>query len=546
VDFRVRCVEIDRIFIEKDTLHVVRHLDDLGGVWHSSKRDYVEDHPFGEETDLVWEFNPVQSQLFDVLYDIYDPDIKIPVTEVAAFGGRQTGKSEAAVRAGCSMNAIRPGSQGHIWGYDYSNAEEMLEKIRNIIPPEWELHFDAAKRIMRWKNESRIYLKTAAKPKKARSQAPDWVILDEPSWYDQPKKILNGVLPGAATNSAPTFLITSPNGHDAVYYETQKRFHKKEMVAKSVRFFDFGCTYDNPCLSNKAKRQIKVLEESMSPSQVQQELKGEVVNMTGLVLYDFARERHVNTGHPDLDDITRYITKGLFGQEYDLIGGMDFNENPISFNAFKMYEGGIMHCCAELEMNNANTTKFGTTLLIPWLQKLYPDLPEDEAKKKILIVGDASGQWQEFGKQRKRGKKEIPAFKQLKQLGIDVIPPQKVKSKGRRAGQRRRRSHTYSSNPNRGDRQESARARFLTSKGQIFVTIHEDCTETIKMCENIELYKSLPDLKSEHIHRWDALTYPIFKLFPRIDVGAQKFADTRGNLEIYDLINKYEKIKEAA
>jgi hypothetical protein len=528
VDLRIAVYVVEGL---KPNLRIKESVGIIGGVWHDYQKKYMLsliDTPFYKTIpSTTWYISENQAKIFKTIPKILDPYIDIPLLRIIAFGGRRTGKSEIAIKNGIALAVLNPCSIGEIWGYNYvQNIDKtggLIDKIRASLPDYAEVEFRKKNREMFLRNGSVISFKSSMNAKSARSTAPDWAILDEPSFYDNVGDVMKALAPALLEKAGPMMMITSPNGFDEVYYETRKRFDPEPLISKSMVFVDFGSTFNNPFLSEKAKKAIKIEAKNMSKDVYNQEILGKVINVQGLVFYDFSRKKHVIKTEDALkikNDVTAEFCKNFFpklSQPYEIICGMDFNENPISFNAFKIMDDGTFHCIKELFQYNANTSKFVSQALIPWLRVYYEDedLTDSELLQKILIIGDASGQWQEFGKNIKAGKTETPAFRQLKAFKIRVLPPQRYSQrKKRRKDRSRNKKHTYARNPSLGERMNSARSRLQTHEEKVYLTIDPECQETIKMMESIDLKDGLPNKSSKYIHNYDSCTYPVYRFFP--------------------------------
>jgi hypothetical protein len=462
VDLRIAVYVVEGL---KPNLRIKESVGIIGGVWHDYQKKYMLsliNTPFYKTIpSTTWYISENQAKIFKTIPKILDPYIDIPLLRIIAFGGLRTGKSEIAIKNGIALAVLNPCSIGEIWGYNYvQNIDKtggLIDKIRASLPDYAEVEFRKKNREMFLRNGSVISFKSSMNAKSARSTAPDWAILDEPSFYDNVGDVMKALAPALLEKAGPMMMITSPNGFDEVYYETRKRFDPEPLISKSMVFVDFGSTFNNPFLSEKAKKAIKIEAKNMSKDVYNQEILGKVINVQGLVFYDFSRKKHVIKTEDALkikNDVTAEFCKNFFpklSQPYEIICG----------------------------------------------------------------IGDASGQWQEFGKYIKAGKTETPAFRQLKAFKIRVLPPQRYSQrKKRRKDRSRNKKHTYARNPSLGERMNSARSRLQTHEEKVYLTIDPECQETIKMMESIDLKDGLPNKSSKYIHNYDSCTYPVYRFFP--------------------------------
>ena len=367
----------------------------VGGIYSRYLGKYI---PVAADPAVIWHLNKGQMKLFELLPQVLDKSIKNPVTEVIAYGGRRTGKTEGAVLMALALTLIYPRSVGALYGYDYESALNALDKIFRMVPDNWIVRWNQQKKILYFANGSEIRFKTAKAGKRAgRSFAFSWVILDEPSFYDNASQILTGVLPATIESHGAVFMITSPAGRDAVFWETEKSKDPDPEISESIRTIYFGSTFDNPFIDAKGLAKIKILAKTMSKTDYQQEILGEPANIDGLVLYDWNRVIHVKSSALLGKDITQEVCLELFNVHAEWIFGMDFNESPMAMSVWKLYNKGHLHCHMSVLQDNMNAMKFGQEVLLPFLRSQYPGIPDAELVKKCIIIGDATGQWKGYG-----------------------------------------------------------------------------------------------------------------------------------------------------
>jgi hypothetical protein len=110
----------------------------------------------------------------------------------------------------------------------------------------------------------------------------------------------------------------------------------------------------------------------------------------------------------------------------------------------------------------------------------------------------------------------IPDVQYFKNAGFKVIPPQAGKK-----GMNKNKANidNVGPNPSRGKRREAMLQRTLDRYGQPHVFFMRNTTQHLQlMAENLQLVSGLPDGKSNYIHFWDALTYPIILLYSKLQL----------------------------
>jgi hypothetical protein len=218
-------------------------------------------------------------------------------------------------------------------------------------------------------------------------------------------------------------------------------------------------------------------------------------------------------------DITQEVCLELFKVHAEWIFGMDFNESPMALSAWKLYDKGHLHCHLSVLQDNMNAMKFGQEVLLPFLRSQYPGIPDAELVKKCIIIGDATGQWKGVGE---HDWKQLPSWSHLKTLGFTVLAPDdrvfhqpRAVKHGTKRNANINRIGSGGMNPRKIDRMEAVRSRLYDMEGHSYLSVGADCSDVIKMAENLQLYHGQPDKFSEWEHLWDAWSYPIFKFFPR-------------------------------
>jgi hypothetical protein len=307
-----------------------------------------------------------------------------------------------------------------------------------------------------------------------------------------------------------------------MYWEEQKSRSPDPELNQSIKTIYFGSTYENTTLTAKAIRKIKLLEKSMSKSEYMREILGKWTKNTGRAMYDFKIETHVIQSVPNyLHDITSYYCDARWegGSEHDFICGMDFNESPMTLTVYKLYwspSGGTLIQHAELSGDNTDTPKFIQSHIFPWLRAQYPHITKDsELARKIMIVADASAWWQGANAGKSRLEVCSPAYDHLKSAGFRVIQPKPETPKRRKTKYNKER---HGSNPLRADRLDSFRGRIMDKYGYRHIYWLENCSQTIECIDNVPLIQGIPDVKSKYAHFYDAASYPVYNIYPRIQL----------------------------
>jgi len=470
-----------------------------------------------------WILNPPQVRLFALLSDLLDREKEHPIQEIYCRGGRRSGKTEGAVLLGLAFSVMYAGANIGVFSLDHKSGKNMLEKIQHLGCPDWFERYDMINHCLYMSNGSQIHFFSQKNYRKAgRSYSFDFLLLDEAPYYENLPFLLESVRGSIIQHDGCLCAIYSPPPwFDSCYHQETKAANPDPAVSEPIKVVEFGSTLENVFLSDKAKRKVVDAARNMTKDEYTREIKGQYSKTDGLVLYDFSRAVHVVQSVPAyLIDITTDFSEKMWGKKgVDWVIGMDFNENPLVACCQKIYWdpfGGTLVTHDELIDFNSNTEKFIRNKLLPWLKSMYPQMKDDkELARKVVIVADASSWWQGTGKNNTKDALVVPAQKFLQAYGFYSMPPKAIV---RNSNAKSVNKQMLGRNPSRGERMETTRTRLLDQFQQPHLYILSHCENLIKVCESLELYQGLPDLRSEHVHQYDAWTYPIYRLYPRVQL----------------------------
>ena len=535
IDFRVQIRAL------KDDRPLLR----IGGVYHRWSGEYlsgtelqVAEKALGDP--VVWRLTKPQIKLFSFLPRLLDKDREIPIQELLLRGGRRTSKTEGGVLLTLAMGIIYPYSKLACFTLDYKSAQEMLGKFEMLMPESWYASYDKSLNTMYLRNGTTIQFFSQKNYKKAgRSYSFDMILLDEPTYYENSQAILDGCIGSVIQyDGAIVALFTPPPVRETFYFEEQKSKSPEPELNQSVKTIYFGATFDNEALSEKAIRRTMLLAKTMSKSEYEREILGRYARSSGAAIYDYHKDVHIIPVVPDyLVDITSEYCGERWngGESYEFIGGMDFNESPMSFCAYKIYwdpSGGTMIAHKHIFGQDVNALRFGQQYLLPWLRTMYPTIHSDsELVSKIILIVDASAWWQ--GDNAGKGRDSVlnTAQKQLQSLGFTCKEP---KVAPRRTNSKKTNKNKYGSNPLRSDRMESFRSRLLDHNNYPHVFWLETCKEIAECVENVQLKNGKPDPKSEFAHGYDASSYPIYNMYPKLQLFSTDVGDL---LKTYSIVH---------
>jgi hypothetical protein len=371
-------------------------------------------------------------------------------------GGRRCGKTYMSIR---EMARFARFPNKTIWyvAPTYSQAknivwEELCNKMKALG---WAKKINQNELSIRLINNSKISLKGSDRFDTLRGSGVDFLVLDE--FADQRREVWDTVL-------RPTLSAQKPPG-SALFCGTPRGMnHLKDL-------YDYGQTGDKDWESFQfttldggqvSEAEVERAKEDMDSRQFQQEYMAAFQNFTGVIYYNFDREKHIKT------------------KEFDENGriwvGMDFNIDPMSATIFQIIDG-VLHQFDEIIMYGSNT------------EEVCQELMNRYNSAMITVCPDPAG------RQRKtsaNGKTDITILQ--KYFNVEV-----------------KRKHDAVR-----DRINAVNSLMESADGTIRFSIDPKCTNSMRCLER-QIYKSgtaIPDKDGGFDHQNDALGYLVSHLSP--------------------------------
>ncbi|MCG8425429.1 MAG: hypothetical protein MJE77_46725, partial [Proteobacteria bacterium] len=221
---------------------------------------------------------------------------------------------------------------------------------------------------------------------------------------------------------------------------------------------------------------------------------GLIVPIGDVAIHAFSKSESVRVPWPGLQDITRQVTKKHCRKVASWLLGSDFDKVPhLATSVSKIFR--------DPEQPN---------LLIYFvLYVLYVSEGDEEAMvreifaleledgshlhaKDVVVVGDASGDWQDV--QRRRGRHSFDVYRNA---GLRVVKP----------------DPKAEDNPRRIDRFAVTNAAFKNAAGYRQTYVHPRCREVIIDLASLERRNGVPYAGSPHAHGVDCVSYPVYRVF---------------------------------
>lgn len=370
--------------------------------------------------------------------------------------GRRTGKTFFAIR---EMARFARLPNKNIWyiAPTYSQAKNIVweELCRRMRELGWAKKINQNELSIVLVNNSKISLKGSDRFDTLRGSGVDFLVMDE--YADMKREAWEVVL-------RPTLSAQTPPGH-ALFCGTPRGFnHFKDL-------YDYGQRDDREWSSFQfttldggqvTAEEVELAKEEMDARQFQQEYMAMFQNFSGVIYYNFSREKHMKT--KEFDENGRiYI-------------GMDFNIDPMSASLCQVIDG-VLHQFDEISMYGSNT------------EELCQEIMNRYNRAMITVAPDPAG------RQRKtsaNGRTDVTILQ--KYFHVEV-----------------KRKHDAVR-----DRVNAVNSLMESADGTIRFSIDPKCTNSMRCLER-QTYKSgtaIPDKDGGFDHQNDALGYLVSHLSP--------------------------------
>jgi hypothetical protein len=483
----------------------VTRITRVGGRWDRQDRCWIGDG----ESQAVWRVQPAE---YEVAYWFADwlfaycagkrlegfEDIYTLLLQ----GGRDAGKTDIGVRM-CAMFAVACRDR-IIW--DLSPVkDENAELIRNmewVLPGAW-FHWLKSEQTWRLWNGSEIQLLSGYDPSSLKRGRVDMFLMNEGQRFHKDAYLMTR--PRLADTSGLGIITANPprkaigqwiaDFHQGAQSKALRDIHLIEMDNRKNPTVDW--------------RSLELLRDSFGEDDYRREILGEFIPIGDRVFYAWAPSTtHGNVRPmPELGDITGKITRAHLGREFEHVIGMDFQVAP--------------HMAAVVQKFFTNPND--PTDPLQWLvdEAVVEGTEDDlvdylEAKgyepATTAIVADASAEWQRTkrdGTQVKWVTSGGGSWDCLRRRGWRNIytPDRRMKR-----------------NPPIIERVQATNARMCSARRseapyRRLFSVPEN-RQTNAALNSWENRSGVPYRRSEFAHLCDAVSYPVWRFFPRVLASA--------------------------
>lgn len=456
------------------------------------------------------------------------------VYSVLFVGGRRGGKSDMAEKFGGAFAVAIPSAKA--WAISPTGEEtlELKDAFDALWPRAWFKYRKTKTGGAYFMfNGTRVELRSGYKPSTLKRGRVDFVLLNEAQNL-QEKAFIQ--CRGAVADTGG-IVVCAANPPDEPIGEWVERFYDEAKAGKrKARVFEFD-PLENPFVKRES---LEAMAGDMSEKEYNREVRGIFEPIGDRAFHAWSPRENVLDGDYTDEaspiglpwrgaiDVTRAFTKRHFGRDFDDIVGADFQLTPhmaaVRYRAYldpapelgqvPFERGGepILVLVGECVVENATEAD-----LCDAMERELGLVPA-----RTVVIADASGDWQDA--QRRIGRN---SFNEMHSAGWrNIYPPDKERK----------------NNPNVVERLKVANARFgarregAQPKRWVFSLAENGATNT--GLRRWPLKNGMPDRRHEFAHVSDAVTYPLWRFYPRkakrkafsyVGAGASTMTNERKN-----------------
>jgi len=468
-----------------------------GGHWNFVKFKYIGELTASDIRSLkiIKVHNKQWLLILEVIKALGNSTREIQIQDIMFIASRRIGKTAFVGISALLCGVASPGSKILALGLQKVHGKNIIRYIKkNLSKKLWD--WDEREGELRLNNQSIIRARSVNRYGDLVGDFYDIIIYDEASRYKL--EVYEALSPSVIDRSGVNIIITSPLGLNWVYDKHKNKDNTDREIRESIVFME-GNIFDNPFLTKAALKRALQQANTYSKKAYREKILGEFVPSSGIAFEDFSDVNIASTSKMKsygVVDVTRQISKYMWGQSCDYICGADFNYNPESGTIMKVgveedSEGNLVGSAWIVDEISIKGT---VDILAEHFKKKLKALGCENPTEQAIIVIDASGHQQGVGKFIHVMDTSATV---LMEAGFKVVRPQ-VNRKN---------------NPPRFARADLTNRLILNYNNDVRLFVNKDCPLTIEMFKNLPLKKGVPDELSSFCHLYDATSYPLYRIF---------------------------------
>ena len=415
-------------------------------------------------------------------------------------GGRRGGKTHLAVLSLVIYAVASPGSFVAAISPTQAETLELERALREIMPRAWfrfraEPHFD-----FRLRNGSVIRLLSGHKPSSLKRGRVDLALFNEAQLMSQ-KGYAH--LRGAIADAGGLVIVAANPPDTAIGRWVEELHDKGKAQSADVQVFPMDPT-ENPFVDHAA---LSSLAAEVDDATYRREILGEFVPIGDVVFYSWSDLESSRDVPAEFVDITAEFTKNHLGRSVRHVIGADFQKTPhMAAVVLKVYRDPsdkdatpLVWIVDEVIVENADEDDLIDGLESPPAGARCPCCTaagiDAYSPESCAVIADASGAWQDA--ERTKGRGSFDWFRK-RGWGAPHVPDKTMKK-----------------NPPVEERCKVGNALLRARNGVRRLYVVKHCEHTIRALRHWEIKNGTPHRRSEYSHIADAVTYPLWRFFPR-------------------------------
>ena len=464
------------------------------------RREYVGDAPSSRVVKLH-RGQVASARFFDAWLAEHlaeqDEDAE-PITDALLAGGRRSGKTHFGVLAAVIYAVTVPDAIVWCVGPSDTYYEELIAYLELFMPKLWYESLGWPHWTYFLANGSKIILRSGFTPKKLKKGKANFVLVNE---GQQLRKQSYETL-SASIVDVGGIVMTAANppdvGDDGVWV-AEVAAGCQQNTLPNARYFFFNPEL-NPHIDQRVMRALK---RKYDPHTYRVQILGEFLLPPDTVLHQWDTVQS-EMPVPELGrDVTAAFTKKYEGRAYTDIVGVDVQSYPwIACVRLRAYDNpqapGDLERALLWVVGEVFIDKGDEIMAARDLKELGCDVDY------TLVIIDASAKWQQMQRNKE---KQLPQFKGRGSMDmfraegfLHVVPP----------------DPDMNANPEVADRCRAANARICNAEGDRHVFADPGrAPKTVAAIRNWRTVRGAPSRHSDFAHGGDALTYVLWRFFPR-------------------------------